>query len=68
MKLLQVYDQDGVKLGLVDMSECGVDDKDVAEVLRVAFNESDAILRDGILLEAGIEQVYINDSEHIHLD
>jgi len=68
MKLLQVYDQDGIKLGLVDVSECGTSDKEVGAVLTEAFNTEDAIDREELLEEHGIFQVYIESGINIQLD
>lgn len=67
MKLIQVYDQEGIEVGLVDVSECSCDDKDLNEVLEGAFNIEDIVDREQLLEEYGIFQVYICGSENINI-
>jgi hypothetical protein len=67
MKLVQVYDQDGIELGLVDVSECGCGDACFNTVVEEAFNMEDAIEREQYLEEYGIFQTYIDRSIHINL-
>ena len=67
MKLVQVYDQDGIELGLVDMSECGCSDVEFETVIEEAFNIEDAIEKEQYLEEYGIFQTYIDRSININL-
>ena len=67
MKLVQVYDQDGIKLGLVDVSECGISNVEFETVIEKAFNSEDADDREQYLEEYGIFQTYIDSSININL-
>ena len=67
MKLVQVYDQDGIELGLVDVSECGSSDVEFEAVVEEAFNMEDAIEREQYLEEYGIFQTYIDRGININL-
>ena len=67
MKLVQVYDQDGFQIGLVDISESGSPDEELQIVIEEAFNMEDATEKEQYLEEYGIFQVYIDRGINIKL-